>query len=217
MVIGMFVMGLSAGPWFSLPIGLGIVVVGVPSILIPGIRWLTLGFMTLLFASLTLGFMVEKARLISMPTQFHTEDANLEEAQDVWTVSINIMREFPLLGAGFGSFASIYPYFKVRDVSSTTAMSTVLQWGAEAGVVGLGVLALVVLWSVLRLPASMKGVGFADRALARGLIGAAVSFGLFAFIHWTIELSAVAISASAVGGTWNRWLAGGTDLFVEHG
>jgi len=25
------------------------------------------------------------------------------------------------------------------------------------------------------------------------------------------------MAASAWGGTWNRWLAGGTDLFVERG
>ena len=31
------------------------------------------------------------------------------------------------------------------------------------------------------------------------------------------ELVAVAIAASAVGGTANRWLAGATDLFVERG
>ena len=54
-------------------------------------------------------------------------------------------------------------------------------------------------------------------ALAHGLIGAAVGFSLWSIVHWTVELPAVAISASALGGTWNRWLAGGTDLFVERG
>ena len=74
---------------------------------------------------------------------------------------------------------------------------------------------LAVLWSVWRLPTCLKRVGSADRALAHGLIGAAVGFSLWSILHWTIELPAVAISASALGGTWNRWLAGGTDLFVD--
>ena len=62
-----------------------------------------------------------------------------------------------------------------------------------------------------------KRVGSADRTLAYGLIGAALGFSLWSVVHWTVELPAVAISASALGGTWNRWLAGGTDLFVERG
>jgi hypothetical protein len=33
-------------------------------------------------------------------------------------------------------------------------------------------------------------------------------------LHWSIELAAVALAASALAGTWNRWLAGGTDLFI---
>jgi hypothetical protein len=48
-----------------------------------------------------------------------------------------------------------------------------------------------------------------------GLIGAFASFGLFSMIHWSIQLTAVALAASAVAGTANRWLAGGTDLFLE--
>ena len=68
-----------------------------------------------------------------------------------------------------------------------------------------------------RLPACLKRVGSADRTLAYGLIGAALGFSLWSVVHWTVELPAVAISASALGGTWNRWLAGGTDLFVERG
>ena len=78
-------------------------------------------------------------------------------------------------------------------------------------------LAAAAMWCVVRLPASLKQVGRADRSLAYGLIGAALSFSLWCVVHWTVELPAIAISASALGGTWNRWLTGGTDLFVERG
>jgi len=130
---------------------------------------------------------------------------------------MEMIREFPLVGAGLGSFGVIHPYFKDHDLSSTTAMSSLLQWSVESGAIGLGILALGVLWCLIRLPSVLKRVGLIDRSLAHGLIGAALSFSLLAAVHWTIELSAVAISASALGGTWNRWLAGGTDLFVERG
>jgi hypothetical protein len=85
----------------------------------------------------------------------------------------------------------------------------------ETGLAGVGLLAMAGLWSLWRLPSCLKRIGTADRMLARGLIGAAVGFSLWSAFHWTAELPAVAISASALGGTWNRWLSGGTDLFVE--
>jgi hypothetical protein len=51
--------------------------------------------------------------------------------------------------------------------------------------------------------------------LACGLVASAVCFGAFASVHWTVELPAVGLAACAVLGTLDRWLSGGTDLFVE--
>jgi hypothetical protein len=116
-----------------------------------------------------------------------------------------------------GSFGTIYPYVKTHDATLTTAMSSLLQCSVESGAVGLGILTAAALWSFFRLPACLKRVSPADRMLAYGLIGAALGFSLWSILHWTVELPVVAISASALGGTWNRWLAGGTDLFVERG
>ncbi len=135
----------------------------------------------------------------------------------VWTESLPIVKDFPVLGTGLGSFRSVHPYYKVHDATSTTAMSSLLECTVETGAVGLGIVALAGLWSLCRLPWCVKAVGTADRTLTYGLIGAALSFTLWSSIHWTTELPAVAISASALGGTWNRWLAGATDLFVERG
>jgi hypothetical protein len=96
-------------------------------------------------------------------------------------------------------------------------MSSVLQWAVESGAVGLGLMATAGLWCLVRLPGAIRRVGTADRALAFGLLGSLTCFGLFSAIHWTVELAAVALAAVAVAGTANRWLAGGTDLFVDRG
>ena len=121
------------------------------------------------------------------------------------------------MGTGLGTFPSVYPFYKTRDDSPTTAMSSLLQWWIESGFVGLGLLAVGALWCLARLPGAVRGVGSADRSLAYGLIGTAAGFTLFSAVHWTVELASVALAASAVGGACNRWLAGGTDLFVERG
>ena len=96
-------------------------------------------------------------------------------------------------------------------------MSSVLQLLAESGVVGLLLLGAAGLWALVRLPQALKRVGSADRALAFGLIGTVLCFAFVSTVHWTVELVAVALAASAVAGTTNRWLCGGTDLFVERG
>ncbi len=122
-----------------------------------------------------------------------------------------------VLGSGLGSFASIYPHYKSQDATTTTALSSLLQWWAETGLAGVMLLALAGTWCLWRLPGALRRVGSADRPLCSALLGAVVGFAVFAMVHWTVELLAVALAACAVGGTWNRWLAGGTDLFVESG
>jgi hypothetical protein len=140
-----------------------------------------------------------------------------DRAQLIWRESLSIFAGFPIIGTGLGSFSAIHPYFKTHDASSTTAMSSLVQWGVESGAIGLTLLAASVIWSLYRLPGALRRVGSADRTLAYGLIGAALGFSLWSVVHWAVELPAIAISASALGGTWNRWLAGGTDLFVDRG
>ncbi len=81
--------------------------------------------------------------------------------------------------------------------------------------VGMGLVGLGILWCLVRLPGAIRRVGTADRPLAYMLVGVVVCFTLFSAIHWTIEVMAVALAGCAVLGTCNRWLAGGTDLFVE--
>jgi hypothetical protein len=207
--------GLMAGPWLIAPFAVGLAAVGLPRA--AGSRWVSIGLTILLLASLGLGASLAGLWPLVAGGPLSVAPVPWDFARSVWTECLAILRDFPVLGTGLGSFGAIYPYVKTHDASSTTAMSSVLQCAIESGAVGLALLALATLWCVCRLPASLKHVGSAERTLAYGLIGAALSFGLWSVVHWTVELPAVAIAASALMGTCNRWLAGGTDLFVERG
>src|SRR5262249_20197596 len=138
-----------------------------------------------------------------------------ESTYRLWSDCRPILADFSIVGTGFGTFPTVHAYFKTQDVPSGPAMSSALRCAVEAGWTGIGLVGLAALWSVCRISMCLKRVGSADRALAHGLIGAALGFSLWSVLHWTFELPAVAISVSALGGTWNRWLAGGTDLFVD--
>ncbi len=215
LVVGTLLVGLMAGPWFCPPFALGMAAVGLPRA--AGSRSLSLGLLFLLLASLGLGatLAVVWPTVVGGQPPFATMSGDF--ARLIWTESLPLLRDFPIVGTGLGSFGTIYPYVKTHDASLTTAMSSLLQCGVESGAVGLAILVMAALWCFFRLPVCLKRVGATDRTLAYGLIGAALGFSLWSVVHWTVELPAVAISASALAGTWNRWLAGGTDLFVERG
>ncbi len=215
LVSGAFLVGLIAGPWYSVPFLAGLAAVGVPAAV--GWRWPSLGLTALLAASLLLGALATAVWPGVLAVHPAVATPSWRSARLVWNEAVPIVREFPLVGTGLGSFDSIYPYWKGQDAASTTAVSSLLQCAVESGAIGLGLLAAAALWSVCRLPVCLRRVGTADRTLAYGLIGAALGFTLWSVVHWAVELPAVAISASALGGTWNRWLSGGTDLFVERG
>jgi len=209
--------GLMAGTWFCLPFALGIIAVGLPSAFTTAPRLTSLCLTALVLASLGAGALLASAWPALLGGSPPVHPISWESTKLVWTETLPILKDFPLLGTGLGSFRSIHPYYKIHDATATTAMSSLLQCGVETGAIGLGIIALGGLWCTCRLPWCVKAVGTADRTLTYGLIASALSFTLWSSVHWTFELPAVAISASALGGAWNRWLAGGTDLFVERG
>jgi hypothetical protein len=212
------VVGLLAGSALSVPFALGLLAVGLPAAWPSGLKWSAVGLTLLCVATLAVGAAGGEAwvsaRGVPAPP---VPPATLSAATRVWQDAWPIVRDFPVLGTGFGTFASVYPFYKTHDEAATTAMSSLVQWCVESGFVGLGLLSVGALWSLSRLPGAVRGVGTADRSLVFGLIGAALGFSLFSTVHWTVELVSVGLAASAVGGTLNRWLAGGTDLFVECG
>jgi hypothetical protein len=217
LVISALLTGSLAGKIFCIPFAIGLAAVGLPSALSPESRWTVIALTSLVLFSLALGVCLVAAWPVIVGGPVLFEPISWESSKALWTECAPILREFPWVGTGFGSFATIYPYFKGQDLSSTTALSSLLQFALESGVIGLAIVAAAVIWSLARLPTCLRLVGYSDRTLAYGLIAAALSFTLWFVMHWTIELPAIAISVSALGGTWNRWLSGGTDLFVERG
>ncbi len=216
-LLGAGLVGLFAGPVLGLPFGVAILLVGLPSLFGSGLRLKGLCFIALCTGALASGVVLGDRWGEWLPSANPTPRVDFARSRGVWSDALPILKDFPLIGTGLGSFSSIQPYYKTRDAASTTAMSSLLQWCAESGLVGMGLLALGGLWVLFRLPGAIRRVGSADRALAFGLIGAVICFGIVSTLHWTVELFAVALAASAVAGTCNRWLAGGTDLFVERG
>jgi hypothetical protein len=214
-VAGSAMVGVLAGPWLALLFGLAIALIGLPSARSTGLRWLALGATALALLSLGSGVVANRVLMAGRTDGPWEVESSWDDSRVVWSDSGAILRDFPVVGTGLGTFASIYPTYKSRDAASTTARSSLLQFGVEAGLAGLVVAGLAGLWGLVRFWPSWSRVGTADRALAWGLIGTTVCFLGFLALHWSVEVPAIALAAAAWGGTLDRWLAGGTDLFVE--
>ena len=122
-------------------------------------------------------------------------------------------------GLDSGTFAAVHPYYKTRDGARNNGDE---QRPSVGGRVGRGRAwpagdggALVLDPGPRRDPLGLGPLTGPWRSACSGSL--VVLSGLFSAIHWTVELSAIALAASAVAGTANRWLAGGTDLFVDRG
>ena len=212
LLLGVVLVGMMAGKRASIPFGIGIAVVGLGGSWSSGIR--KTGWCVTLALGLAL---VGGVAIHEVTTPEAVPRVSWVEAQQTWRESWAIFRDFPVLGTGMGTFATVHPYYKGGDLEPNSARSSVAQWAVEAGLVGLALASLLGVWALVRLPGAVSRVGTADRALCYGLIGSLAGFALFSTIHWTVELPAVALAVAAVAGTANRWLAGGTDLFVERG
>ena len=217
LLVSALIIGILAGPWLSLPFGLALLIAGLPVIRSTGLGWTALGLtlcsVLMLSAGVALGQVWAQSNLFPSPVS----PRSISDSFRVWTDALPITRIFPWFGTGLGTFGTIYPAFKSQDASSNTAMSSLLQWWVEAGFLGIALVGLAALWCLIKLPRAIGRVGTADRSLVFGLIAAAAGFSLYSAAQWTVELTSVALAAGALCGIGNRWLSGGTDLFVERG
>ena len=213
--VGAGLVGYVAGPLLAAPFVVGLLIAGLPSAWGTELRWPALGMTFLGIVAIGVGLAAHRFIEASTDPSLAPLTADAEEAVDLWRGAARTAREFPILGSGFGTFDRVYPMFKAEDVASTTAGSSLLQWVVESGAAGASILGMASVWCLARSIGAWRRVGSADRALAAGLSAALLCFVGFAAIHWTVELPAVALAACAVVGTLDRWLSGGTDLFVE--
>ena len=218
LVAGAVLVGLMAGPLLSLPFAVGLALVGLPGAWPTGLRMAGLAADRpgpgapggRAWRSAILGRGCPGPRSPVPRLDWDGPRGDLGRA-------LPILADFPVLGTGLGTFPAVHPYYKTRDAATEhrdeqPAAMVGRVGGRRARPAGDG-RALVPDPAPGRDPAGRDGRPGAGLRLDRGagqlqsILGGALDR----------RASAVALAASAVGGTWNRWLAGGTDLFVERG
>jgi O-antigen ligase/Tfp pilus assembly protein PilF len=203
----------SRGAWLALAPGLALVVLLQPRGW--GI-WFRLAGAGLLAVALSL--LLNRAALqttawaglaavkdVAAATSGQPPEGTLGPRLDYWQGALAIARDYPFLGAGPGTFASVFPAYQLNpSYYSKYAHQVLLQALAETGSPGLlALLALLIAsgWSVARgLPARLKNPATPESILTVGLAGGLVA----SFAHNLVELDwyvpAVAVVAAAEGG-----------------
>jgi len=86
------------------------------------------------------------------------------ERLTLYRQAVTMVRDFPILGTGFGTFGSVFPRYQAPpfglDVRFSHAHNDLLQMAIEGGIVSLGLLALG-LWGLFREVAAVRILGLA--------------------------------------------------------
>jgi hypothetical protein len=129
-------------------------------------------------------FGVEKlARRLEATT---AEDVREREQPAVYTVPL--IRDYPVFGAGAGSFEAVFPRYRPESIAETFdhAHNDYAQIAAETGLVGLGLLGLVV---VLSLGAALRAQWLRRDPLMRGMSFASIMGVTSILIHSWVDFN----------------------------
>lgn len=118
-----------------------------------------------------------------------TTIADVEVRQDPSAYALKIIQDYPAVGSGPGSFYTVFPRYRGPEVAELFehAHNDYAQFAAESGVIGLGLLGLMVAWSLaiairaqyIRRDPLMRGLSFASiMGIVAILIHSSVDFNL---------------------------------------
>src|SRR5208337_725560 len=89
MLLGSFLIGLVAGPWYCLPVILGMATVGLPALVLPGSRWPALCIVILLLAGIGLGAMLESSWPVLLGGELPVGPPDPDSARALWSESVD--------------------------------------------------------------------------------------------------------------------------------
>jgi len=142
----------------------------------------------------------------------------------IWRDTLSMVRDFPIVGAGFGCFVEIFPKYQCESAGMLFGHpgNEVLEILAETGVVGMviaGVFGGAWLWMLLLWSGIRRHVLDGNDALLAGLAGAFLAFVLICMLHSAFRIPANGILLFAMMGVAVRYgaapLSAGDTNWIE--
>ena len=152
-----------------------------------------------------------KAGGAALLTRFDATEASVftvGSRPNIWAHAVRIWRDFPVFGAGLGSFGLVFPHYKAANVKGALflrAHCDYLQALCEVGVVGTVFIAgfvLTILWLGVR--AARRCPMDPETWLLVGLLGGAAAFLAHSIVEFNMLIPANAfMTVLMLGLAWN--------------
>jgi len=112
-----------------------------------------------------------------------------EDRDEVARYTLDMWKDYPVLGAGLGSFQVVFPRYSREATSTglyTHAHNDYLQLAAETGVIGIALLGLMVLMSFI---AALRAQYLRQDPVMRGISFAAIMGTIALMMHSAVDFS----------------------------
>lgn len=120
-------------------------------------------------------------------SRFFSVAEGFKNRWEIWANTLQIIKDFPLLGSGLGTFTQIFPAYRSFHIEGliTHAENDFLQLTSEAGLVGMGLLTVAFLFLLYNAFSGIRQLSSED---PRRYIGIGGLVGILALlIHSTVE------------------------------
>jgi O-antigen ligase len=113
----------------------------------------------------------------------------------IWENTIQILKDFPLLGSGLGTFAQIFPMYRSFYFRGlvTHAENDFLQLASEVGLVGLGLLAILFLFLFFKGGRSIRAEISPQRYIGRGALTGILALMVYSLVEKNLQVPANAL------------------------
>jgi O-antigen ligase/tetratricopeptide (TPR) repeat protein len=204
-------LSLSRGGWLAISIGIGTMLImcfsraSSASKLFwrSGLRGVPSAIVTFVFViGVTLYVIGRPARIAVAMRLATTSPSDFAARVDAWHATLTMIRDFPMLGVGAGSWPDIFPHYQPPPVSHyyfyRTAENDYLQFIAENGLVGLAALVALSIVMIRILAVAGPRISAQRWPLFAGLIGGTVGALIQEFVDSSLHIPANALIFSVL-------------------
>jgi O-antigen ligase len=129
-------------------------------------------------------------------SRFFAVSEGFKNRWEIWANTLQIIKDFPLLGSGLGTFTQVFPAYRSFHIEGvvTHAENDFLQLASEAGLAGTGLLTVAFLFLFYKAFSGIRKVSLGD---PRKFIGIGGLVGILALIFHSMVERNIQVPANA--------------------
>ena len=129
-------------------------------------------------------------------SRFFTVSEGLESRWVMWTNTFTILKDFPLLGSGLGTFTEVFPMYRSFHIVGlvTHAENDFLQLASDVGLVGSGILLTLFLFLFFKATSGIRSLSWGE---PQRYIGIGGLVGILALMFHSIVERNIQVPANA--------------------